>query len=431
MKVVILHYHLHPGGVTRVIESQITALRGIKDPPELFLITGDTNAKHLPPEVPCCIDDIFNYSGPKTDKGTCAGKVATMTSMIKKYLPRDGILHVHNPGLGKNPALTIAIFNLASEGYLIVNHCHDFPEDRPENMALLQEVIPFISGLPAEKVMYPDMGNVHFAVLNSRDLQRLLGFNIPVSRVHLMANPVALKAPESNTAADLVKNEVMQRLGLNSYKKICTYPVRGIQRKNLGEFILLAVLFSDSAQFIMTLPPVNPAELSGYGKWKSFCQNHGINIIFEAGEMINHEELIRISDFCMTTSIREGFGMVYLEPWLAGTPVIGRDLPIVTGDLRHSGLVFPRLYTCLMIQPPAMGKDFKDLGVNEQMQVILQVLHNREYREGLLQHNSFLKGFLDKVPLHIVRKNETIIKKRFSVEQYGKRLLAIYQEISG
>jgi hypothetical protein len=46
----------------------------------------------------------------------------------------------------------------------------------------------------------------------------------------------------------------------------------------------------------------------------------------------------------ITTSIGEGFGMAYLEPWLLGTPVVGRDLPKVTGDFAASGMSFDWLY---------------------------------------------------------------------------------------
>ena len=73
-------------------------------------------------------------------------EVSGIMTFIKKSLSENAILHCHNPNLGKNPSLTLAVYKLAMEGYPIVNHCHDFPEDRPENLSLLKEIIPPLSG---------------------------------------------------------------------------------------------------------------------------------------------------------------------------------------------------------------------------------------------------------------------------------------------
>ena len=63
-----------------------------------------------------------------------------------------------------------------------------------------------------------------------------------------------------------------------------------------------------------------------YNQWINFCNGNEIDIVFEAGKKVNFEKLLRGTDFCITTSYKEGFGMVYLEPWLLDTPVVGRDI---------------------------------------------------------------------------------------------------------
>lgn len=89
----------------------------------------------------------------------------------------------------------------------------------------------------------------------------------------------------------------------------------------------------------------NPIELEHYKKWRSFCRENELNNVhFEVGEAIDFPTLVKGSDFCITTSIREGFGMTYMEPWLYHTPVIGRKIDYITHDFINKGLIFSGLY---------------------------------------------------------------------------------------
>ena len=133
------------------------------------------------------------------------------------------------------------------------------------------------------------------------------------------------------------KTEICDQLNLEQNKLLITYPVRVIQRKNIGEFILLAALFNENANFVVTQPPQNPVEIERYKKWVDFCKKEKINVTFEAGTKVDFEKLLIASDFCITTSYNEGFGMVYLEPWLLNTPVVGRDIDFISKDFRADG----------------------------------------------------------------------------------------------
>jgi hypothetical protein len=281
-----------------------------------------------------------------------------------------------------------------------------------------------------QDVLYPNLATYHYITLNSSDSKQLVNSGIPVSRVHLLPNPVALSNRAEGADKPAVRRRIQDLFGFTSTGKICTYPVRGIERKNLGEFILLAALFSDRANFTITQAPKNPSELPLYLGWKRFCHDHGIKIIFESGDMVNHEELISISDFCITTSIREGFGMVYLEPWLAGTPVIGRNLPSVTKDLEAYGIEFPRLYSAIIVESGSRRTDFKDLEHGDQELLIQEVVRHKSSGMRLISNNSFLSGFLDDVPADTILNNQRIVQERFSLEKNGKELLAIYNEVS-
>ena len=423
MKIIVVHYHLNPGGVTKIIEAQVRGLQNHDPRYEICIACGKSLKESRYDNVVINSNELLNYHEADTSPELFSGKVSAIISFLRSLITGETIIHSHNPGLGKNPALTLALYKLASEGIPIVNHHHDFPEDRPANMALLKRMIGTASLLNLQDIIYPDFKNYHYVVLNSCDSSRIADKGIPRSRIHMLHNPVnPLKS-----SGKIQRNRIIEKLGLNQGKMLCTYPVRAIQRKNLGEFILLAVLFARRSEFAVTMAPLNPAELPAYIHWKSFCQSNGIRVRFEAGEIVDYEELISISDFCITTSIREGFGMTYLEPWLAGTPVIGRELPCIIGDLREKGLKFPGLYERILVNE---NTDFKDLTQSDQEQWISGINHNPPTRDKFITLNPFLPGFLDQVPAEITEANKQIIQQHFSIEEYGKELSGIYQQIS-
>jgi glycosyltransferase involved in cell wall biosynthesis len=431
MKVAIIHYHLNPGGVTRIIQSQIRGLSLADGNLEISVLCGSnvTAADHQHADT--LLHHSLSYQLPDNPQIDQLEEIRQIAGFIREHISTDTLLHCHNVNLGKNPALSAVIFQLAGEGYAMVNHCHDFPEDRPENIAFLEKVLTGKFGINLHKLLYPDYPRYHFVVLNSCDHQRVLKQGISEDRIHLLPNPVDLhKIAEDGNLAE-VRQHIAEKLGLDPLKKICTYPVRAIRRKNIGEFLLLAALFEKEAAFVITQPPKNPVEFPGYNRWKDFCKIIRLDIKYEAGDAVNHEMVIGISDFCITTSFREGFGMVYLEPWIAGIPVIGRDLECITADLRQYGLVFPRLYKEIRIRSRSGLRDFKDLTPVEQEECIKGVRESGEEKEMLLSDNPFLHYLLGPVSDEIIIKNRQIIEENFTVGKYGERLLAIYKGISG
>jgi glycosyltransferase involved in cell wall biosynthesis len=430
MEVIIVHYHLNPGGVSSIIEAQIQGIKAASADTDLKILSSNGNELTALNDARTAWNEALNYMNPGQAGHIYVDVVSAIISFIRQHISDHSILHFHNPNLGKNPALTMAVYKLAAEGLVVINHCHDFPEDRPANLAWLERVVPGLSALPLQQVMYPDFPWYHFIVLNSCDRDRILHQGVPDSRIHLLPNPVLISEHILTADKQSLKRKICRILGFNGEKKICTYPVRAIERKNPGEFILFAALFADVAEFAITQPPRNPMELKQYNRWKAFCRENGIMLKFEAGVAVNHEELIIISDFCITTSIREGFGMVFLEPWMAGTPVVGRELTCIIGDLKKKGIEFPRLYSTILVETTSGRHDFKDLSQNDQEKLIQAVTNDPELKLNLFRNNPFLSKLLDDISPEIIRRNQQVIKEKFSIEEYGKKLLAIYKEVS-
>ncbi len=424
MKIAIIHYHLHPGGVTRIIASQVSGLSRRAENAEIKILCGDSHTEYIFSNVQVIQDNCLLYDETDDILFGLEAKTERMKNFIIHHA-KNFVLHCHNPNLGKNPVLTLAVYQLAKQGFKIVNHCHDFAEDRPGNMERLNRAFDH-AGLTSSEVLYPDLPGYHYVVLNSCDYDRVLKNGISPLRIHLLPNPVSINSRRNSKR----RADIIARLGLQNNKKIITYPVRAIRRKNIGEFILMAVIFKDTCQFNITQAPKNPVEIPLYLQWKRFCEENRIDVKFETGVAVNHEDLIGISDFCITTSIREGFGMVYLEPWLAGTPVTGRNLPCITDDLWKYGLEFPPLYNHIQVKTSTGNCDYRELETAEQENLILRLLGSTHEIEILLSLNPFLNTLFNDVEPEMIRKNRKLIRKYFSVDNYGKRLFALYKSVS-
>ena len=323
--------------------------------------------------------------------------------------------------LGKNPILTAVLNNLVDERK-IVNHIHDFAEDRPENIKALEKLIEKDFGDSLSATIYPDHENYHYAVLNSSYVERLAQLSIPTECVSLLPNPVSVANIGIQDEILKAKEKAQKLLKVNPELPNYVYPVRGIRRKNLGEFILLASLFKDRANWITTLPPLNPVEKVEYDKWKKFCIKEQIPLFFEAGEICAFGEVMALADRCVTTSTREGFGMVFLESWLFGMPIVGRDLS-VSKDFRDAGIKFNGLYQNLNHNET----DFAEFDQKQQMKLIKDFLDNTDSANNFIAKNPLLKNIFKDFSLEFIKGNRELIKQQYSVENYGKKLLSIYK----
>ena len=350
MDVIIIHFHLNRGGVTRVIENHLRSLALAESDRPVERVTivyggravawNPAIADELPFELSMVVVPELEYDDQAV--GSKRSLFEALQDVLLNYDRDSTVLHIHNHSLGKNVALLQAIFDWANAGWRLLLHIHDFAEDmRPENYRHMVQEIGSAEGL--QRKLYPQAPQVHYVVLNERDRSVLTQAGIVDERLHLLPNAVALL---SNSGDSVRRSEGKQLVG-DTYgtsirSKYVLYPVRAIRRKNIAEFLLWSTLVEDST-FALTLAPLNPVELSRYQSCVQVARELQLPVMFEVGAKLTLEQNYATADAIITTSVAEGFGLVYLEASLAGLPLIGRSLPGIVDDFRKAGMSFPGL----------------------------------------------------------------------------------------
>ncbi len=369
MKLAIGHYHLNRGGVTRVIENQLLALDSALDdrePHEALIFYGGRR-EGWPVQLAERLQRIrlhlrplpeLDYDLEQPPSAGCLESRLVEALQEAGFSPAETIVHLHNHAIGKNAALPRAVWDLAARGYGLLLQIHDFAEDqRPGNFQLLAEAGDGHANWHGR--LYPQAPNVHFAVLNGRDRGVLQSVGVPSEQLHFLPNPVL--ALETLPDHDSARHKLQELFSVDSDARFLLYPVRGIRRKNLGEALLYSVLSPEGTVVGLTLPPLNPAERTRFDEWKAAAGRWQLPFRFDVGAPggLSFAENLAASDAILTTSIAEGFGMVYLEAWLANRMLVGRDLPEITEDFRAAGVDLSRLRSRLEV--PADWIDMRSL----------------------------------------------------------------------
>lgn len=447
LRVAVVHPHLRPGGVTKVIE---TSLRALMDHPvRVAVLSGTSAATHLaaPVELVAGLDYL----------GSPATRSAALADALEERVasglgaPPD-LWHVHNPLVGRHPVFALATAELVRRGHRLLLHVHDFPEDgRPLNHAALREA----GALPT---LYPNTARVHYAVLTGHDRSVLLSAGIPGERVHVLPNAVDADATGPAPVTPLADGP-----------PLLVYPTRAIRRKNVGEMLLWAARMGRDAQWAVTLAPTNPSDLEPYQKWKVLAAELALPVEFEAGLRAPgaYEALLRRSAAVITTSVAEGFGLAFLEATTRGRPLLGRDLPSVTGDLTRSGLRFPGLYSRCGVPVRWFGMDRlrealssgwahalaaydRAPAAEDEARLLNMAITDDEVDMGCLDESlqreavrltspassgsggcgpSLLSGL--PVASAVLPENLAHTRRHYGVETYGERLSTLYREVAG
>ena len=485
MNVAILHYHLNRGGVAQVIANQLRSLEatlGSNQRWRIGVLYGGrregwsmestdqlSRAKTSLVEVPSLDYDDGKVSGPHH----LADSLQTALDQLD-FAPGETIIHAHNHALGKNVSLPGALNRLADRGYRLLLQIHDFAEDyRPDNYSRLIEALAIDDPRRLPSVMYPQASHIWYAVLNGRD-ERILGqAGLDGSRLHRLANPVSAPGPLPPRGA--ARTRLLERFRVPPDRHFMLYPVRCIRRKNIGEALLWSALAEGRVTVGLTLAPLNPAERRNYCRWREFAESLDLPCLFDVGgpDGLGYLENLAAADSILTTSVAEGFGLVYLESWTVGCPLVGRDLPEITADFVAAGVEYPWTSPALLVPIAWVGKrefqdsliktyarslaayrrlpanelktrekasellqgeeiDFGRLSGQQQQQVIRKVHTEVAAAGAVRQLNPWIEGALmanrDSAS-DVIQRNAMAVQDGFSLEVSGRRLHSLYQLI--
>jgi len=487
MKIAILHHHLNRGGVTKVIENHLLALDAVLPAAytvRVALIHGGRQVG-WPEDLAERLRSIrltlhavspLDYDDVQAEGSRRPGALAEQLIAVLEELefpPGETVVHVHNHVVGKTAALPPSIWALAERGYALLLHVHDFMEDfRPVNFRRFADAMAGLCGGDSwHGRLYPQATHVHYAALTGRDRGILEAAGTDPDRLHLLPNPVPTlgNLPPREAARD----RLAERFGVARDERFLLYPVRCIRRKNVGEALLYGLLAPPGTVVGLTLPPLSPSVRPILQQWKRVSAELELPCRFDVGAEggLSFAENLAASDRILTTSVAEGFGMAFLESWLADRTLVGRDLPEITADFKQVGIrldgLRPRLEVpsrwvdtdqlrltileafrgnlALYDRPhpadlsDALGAkiggpsiDFGDLDEPLQERVIERVASSEPDRRVLLEFNPWLgEAFsIDGAAAALVRHNVEAIGRHYSLVPSGRRLVDLYRLVA-
>jgi hypothetical protein len=421
-----------------VLSHQADALREAGD--EVLVISGEGGEGFSFPHVEL---EELRYDSVRAlpasldeDASRLAGRI--LNAMEAHWGSPADLVHVHNPLIQKNSLLLPALHLLNRRGIKLLLQNHDLAEDfRPD---------VYIS-----RGDYPE--NCHYGVINSRDYSFLRRAGLAAEGLHLIPNEVVPLAPDSTRERDLY-----------------LYPVRAIRRKNIGEALLLSCFIPGGRTIAVTLPPTSSKDEGTYIHWKTLAKSLNLPVEFDAGVNNRFSALMGRSLSVITTSVKEGFGFSFLEPWTAFRSVMGRRIDYVCRDFESSGVSFSSLYNTLaipmvylpepvlrkkmekafeatyrafaleapsylveMLADDIASKDSFDFGrLDEELQtgIIQTVAVNRSARRDLADNNPFLRQLsVWKEDKEMIQNNRDRILASYGRERIVSILREIYQQV--
>ena len=454
MRIAIVHYHLQPGGVTRIIQNGVAALAD--KPVQTVVLTGKRPPSGFKGSWKVVEGLQYERDRPRVTATELYTQMVDAACDALGGMP--DVWHVHNHSLGKSTVLPNALIKLIKQGQSMLMQIHDFAEDgRPANYRLMLNKMAGgnVSTLSAH--LYPRATHVHYALLNKRDYSFLTYAGGDSSCLHLLPNPVDLQLQCSDIEETPQRDEYLW-----------VYPTRGIRRKNIGEFLLWAAVAPEKHRFATTMGPDNPLERPRYDRWKAFALEQGLPVEFEMGvrQGISFVDQLKQADALVTTSVAEGFGMAFLEPWLLGRPVTGRLLKEITHEFYLAGVKLPWGYRRVDVPVHWFGKDSLveagRKGLERSMAAYGRTPHladmerllaawimdgkvdfgrlDESFQERAIRR--IVKNEGDNTELeppclslpenygNVVRENCATLKQAYSLREYGKTLFRLYQRVA-
>ena len=384
---------------------------------------------------------------------------------LRQQFAEADVVLMENMAIGINPAITYAFYlwtlweYQANSKKRFLVRVHDFAQQRPGNFRNIKKFQAF---LPSEmpdwhQILYPSTPNVEYIVINTVDYYRLMDHGLEPRRIWYVPNSIDQSLARREEPCAELRQLLCDKKGIDPSAAILFYPVRAIPRKNAEEAMYLLELLNNLAKLddyrdrygldekyhlIVSLDGSSPAEREYGRQLQEFADQNNLPVTIGVSDLVGlHRQydpdqpgkLVRygvadmysIARMTISTSLLEGFGFVFIEPWMFQQCVIGRNIPSVTTDFKKAGLALDHLYTVLLVN----GRDYADLGATDDdggLKLRLEEIKKLERPEYLhmvmAKNNAPLKATLRlfrperrrSTRRNLIRANQQIVQEHYS-----------------
>jgi len=367
VKLVIIHYHLRPGGIRRIIELATphfvrAATRPITD---VVLATGqradrawhDHFAQQLPGvNVEVLIEPSFNYLSEQ--RGSPEQISIRLRRALKKLFAGSSreshLVWVHNLGVGRNLLLARELAAAcAARKIPLAAHHHDWWFDNRWVRWPEMRRFGFRNLAAPACVVFPRTGTALHVAINHEDAA-ILSRHFS-KRALWLPNLTEPARPPSADRIQSAHRWLRNKLAHNG-APVWLLPCRSLRRKNIAEALLLTRWLRPEAWLVVTGAASSADETAYFRALESAAHKHHWRL--RLGVLAGDEsrkpgipELLAASEAVLLTSIQEGFGLPYLEAAAAQRPLIARRLSNIAPDLDRFGFRFPQAYDEILIAP--------------------------------------------------------------------------------
>jgi glycosyltransferase involved in cell wall biosynthesis len=358
LKLIIVHYHLRPGGIRRVIELATPHLRRRAAFDSIVLACGEAADRGWnetfrrtvsPAHTKFFIEPCFNYASEQrlAPERLRRAVAEAVDGLLTGSTAKNCVVWAHNLGIARNLALTQELAKACEQrGIPLLAHHHDWWFDnRWLRWAEMRR-----SGVrdlaAAAAAVFPETKTIHHIAINRADASVLRHhFGRRASWLPNLAERA--QAPTAKRIRE-ARHWLQTQLGEKG-APIWILPCRLLRRKNIAEAMLLTRWLRPEAWLVTTGGVSSQEEQRYYEKLTAAAHRHAwrLRLGVLAGEEIGKPsvaELMAVSECVLLTSIQEGFGLPYLEAAAAGRPLISRSLPNIAPDLAEFGFRFPQAY---------------------------------------------------------------------------------------
>jgi len=367
VRLVVIHYHLRPGGIRRIIELALPHL--VRESPRpvtrVVIATGrhadrqwhHDLAKQLPGvPVEVMIEPSFSYLSEQ--RGSPRRIERRIRAALGKIFAGAGaencLVWAHNLGVGRNLLLSRELATAcAARDITLVSHHHDWWFDNRWARWPEMHAAGFRTLAAPARAVFPERGKVLHAAINHADAQ-ILSRHFGKGSVWL-PNLTEPASPSSAAKVRAARRWLKGRTGRDS-SPVWLLPCRTLRRKNLAEAMLLTRWLRPEAWLVVTGSASSSGERPYLHALERAAQKHHWRL--RLGVLAGDEsrkpsvaELLAVSEAVLLTSVQEGFGLPYLEAAAARRPLIARRLPNIAPDLDQFGFCFSQAYDDILIAP--------------------------------------------------------------------------------